>query len=189
VERERELEAIRAVLAGDPEPFSMIVSAYQNLVASVAWKMNVPRDEIDDVVSEVFLKAYRSLALYDPQYALSTWLYRIATNQVLDQKRSAGVRRETDLEEGPEPSVEATAGDEVVRGERERLVREALAELPGNYRRVLTLFHMEGLSVEETAASLRMPAGTVKVQLMRGRSRLRELLEKRHPGYFEGGAA
>jgi RNA polymerase sigma-70 factor (ECF subfamily) len=189
LEREKELEAIRAVLAGDPEPFAQIVTAYQNLVASVAWKMNTPREEVDDVVSEVFLKAYRKLHLYDPSYALSTWLYRIATNHVLDQRKSARRRLEVEMGEGREPAVEATAGDDVLAGERERLLRAAMEELPGKYREVLTLFHMEGLSVEETASALGVPAGTVKVRLMRGRNRLGEILAGRHPEHFGGGAS
>jgi RNA polymerase sigma-70 factor (ECF subfamily) len=136
----------------------------------------------------VFLKVYRNLRRYDPRYAFSTWLYRITTNHVLDMKRGEQRRREVGLEGSPEPATQASPPTERMEAlERRRIVREAVTELPEPYRQVLMLFHMEGMTVAETAEALGIPEGTVKVRLMRGRKRLHDTLRKSHPEYFEGG--
>ena len=179
---------IRQVLDGDPEPFATIVRQYQNLVASVAYRMGV-RSGVEDVVSEVFMKVYTRLHQYDGRHALSSWIYRIATNHVLDdirKRRRQGTVALDDVAEPPDPRVNVAGETELT--ERDRLVREAVRELPDDYQRVLALKHFEELSVEDIAEVLDIPEGTVKIRLMRGRQRLRKILETRHPEYF-GAAA
>jgi RNA polymerase sigma-70 factor (ECF subfamily) len=189
VEREREIRAIEAVLGGDPEPYAEIVNGYQRLVASVAWKMNVAPDTIEDVVSEVFLKAYRNLHRYDPSYAFSTWLYRLTTNHILDQIRRRKRRPETNLEALPEPADGGEGADtRLAVRERADLVRQAVSDLPDIYRQVMTLHHLESIPVAEVARILDVPEGTVKVRLMRGRDRLRKALEESAPEHFGGSA-
>lgn len=189
MERNRESEAIRAVLKGDADAFQEIVRGYQNLVASVAWKMNVAQDSIDDVVSEVFLKAYRNLHRYDSQYAFSTWIYRLTTNHVLDLYRRKRRRPETDMENVPELTTgEEGADAHLLAREQAAIVREAINALPDIYREVLVLHHLESQPVAEVARILGLPQGTVKVRLMRGRDRLRTALEEVAPEHF-GGAA
>ena len=68
---------VEAVLGGSQEAFGDLVTRYQNLVAGVAWRYGAPRGEIEDVVSEVFIKVYRNLHQYRPEHAFSTWLYRL----------------------------------------------------------------------------------------------------------------
>jgi RNA polymerase sigma factor (sigma-70 family) len=180
-----EQAVIRQVLDGDPEPFGRIVRQYQNLVASVAYRMGVRQGSIEDVVSEVFMKVYTRLHQYDGRYALSSWIYRIATNHVLDEirrkKREGAVALDA-VAEPSDPRVDIAGESELT--ERDRLVREALEELPDEYRRILALKHFEELSVETIAEVLEMPEGTVKIRLMRGRQRLRKILERRHPEHF-----
>ena len=185
MDRERELAYIRRVLDGDPEPFAELVRSYQNLVASVAYRMGVPRHTIEDVTSEVFMKAYTHLGSYDPQWAFSTWLYRIATNHVLDEikrKKKEGTVAISQVSEPADPRPSAQGEAEVT--ERDRLVRGCLSELPEEYQRVLVLKHFEDLPVSEIARALAIPEGTVKIRLMRGRIRLRKILEARHPEHF-----
>jgi RNA polymerase sigma-70 factor (ECF subfamily) len=176
---------IRQVLDGDPEPFARIVRQYQNLVASVAYRMGVRAGSIEDVVSEVFMKVYTRLHQYDGRYALSSWIYRIATNHVLDgirrQRRAGSVALDA-VAEPADPRMNVAG--EVELSERDRLVRDALRELPDDYQRVLALKHFEDLSVEAIAEALDLPEGTVKIRLMRGRQRLRKILEARHPDHF-----
>ena len=176
---------IRQVLDGDPEPFAMIVRQYQNLVASVAYRMGVRHGAIEDVVSEVFMKVYTRLHQYDGRHALSSWIYRIATNHVLDDIRRARRQGQVALADVAEPADTRVnvAGDAEL-GERDRLVRAAVHELPEDYQRVLALKHFEELPVETIAEILDIPEGTVKIRLMRGRQRLRKILETRHPEHF-----
>jgi RNA polymerase sigma-70 factor, ECF subfamily len=185
-----ERAVIEQVLSGDPEPFVRIVRKYQNLVASVAYRMGVRNEAIEDVASEVFMKVFTRLNQYDSRYALSSWIYRITTNHVLDEIRK---RRHTspigldDLAEPRDGRVDIAGDAEVT--ERDCLVRQAVLELPDEYARVLVLKHFEELSVLEIAEVLDLPEGTVKIRLMRGRERLKKTLERRHPEHFVGEAS
>ena len=176
---------IQQVLAGDPEPFARIVRQYQNLVASVAYRMGVRQGSIEDVVSEVFMKVYTRLHQYDGKYALSSWIYRIATNHVLDdirRQRRAGSVALDSVAEPSDPRMNVVGATEL--SERDQLLREAMRELPDDYQRVLALKHFEELSVETIAEVLDVPEGTVKIRLMRGRQRLRKILEAKFPEHF-----
>jgi RNA polymerase sigma factor (sigma-70 family) len=176
---------IRQVLDGDPEPFARIVRQYQNLVASVAYRMGVRQGSIEDVVSEVFMKVYTRLHQYDGRYALSSWIYRIATNHVVDEFRRQRRAGSVALDEVAEPAdPRMNIGGESELSERDRLLREAVRELPHDYQQVLALKHFEDLSVETIAEVLDLPQGTVKIRLMRGRQRLRKILEARFPEHF-----
>jgi RNA polymerase sigma-70 factor (ECF subfamily) len=180
---------IRQVLDGDPEPFARIVRQYQNLVASVAYRMGVRAGGVEDVVSEVFMKVYTRLHQYDGRHAFSSWIYRIATNHVLDEIRARKRHGSVALDEVSEPAdPRMNVAGESELSERDRLVREAVQELPDDYQRVLALKHFEEMSVEQIAGVLDIPEGTVKIRLMRGRQRLRKILETRHPEHF-GAAA
>jgi RNA polymerase sigma-70 factor, ECF subfamily len=154
-------------------------------VGSVAYRMGVPAHGIDDVASEVFMKVYKNLHQYDGKYALSSWIYRIATNHVLDQYRRQGKARPVALEDIAEPrDPRMNVAGEAELTERDALVRNAVLQLPEEYSRVLVLKHFEDRSVEEIAQILDMPEGTVKIRLMRGRQRLGKLLMAQHPEHF-----
>jgi RNA polymerase sigma-70 factor (ECF subfamily) len=182
----QETELVQRVLAGDADAFGLLVSRYQNLVAGVAWRFGTRRDDVEDVVSEVFLKVYRNLPQYRPDHPLSTWLYRLAANHVLDRARSA--RKERGRVEMPEQVADPTpgAGADLEADERARLLRAALQEIDGRYREAVFLVHVEGRKVEEAARILGIPEGTVKTRLLRGREALRKVLVRRHPEHFGG---
>ncbi len=176
-----DVELVREVLAGRLERFEILVRRYQRLVATASLRMGVPRQEVEDVTNEVFLKVYRSLNRYRPQHAMSTWLYRITVNAALDRRRSARheARREelpADLADG-RPSAHEQAGDE----ERARLLHEALRRIPGHYRTPLVLVHVEGLPLEAAARILDLPEGTVKSRLFRGRALLKQVIRRHYP--------
>lgn len=176
---------VRAVLAGDAESFRTLVTRFERLVAGVAWRHGVRRQEVEDVVSDVFLKVYENLHRYRPEHSFATWLYRLSLNHLIDlsrRRRRAGGRGEMPADVAdPAPGARV----ELLGDERAALVRAGLAELDPRYREVLTLVYVEGWKVEATARLLSVPEGTVKTRLMRGRDALRKVLERRHPGYFE----
>ena len=177
----KDFEAVREVLSGNPEAFERIVRGYQNLVASVAYRLGVPRNEVEDIVSEVMIKVYRNLAGYRPEFALSTWIYRITVNHVHDWLH----RHRFDREARPVPETLAdsaeSAPDRVAGLERAERVREALAEVPEMYRVPLVLMHVEERSVGEIGRILALPENTVKTRLARGRARLAAILRERCP--------
>jgi RNA polymerase sigma-70 factor (ECF subfamily) len=180
----RDRGLVEAVLRGNSDAFGELVTAYQRLVASVAFRYGTSRQEIEDLVSEIFFKAYANLHRFRPEHAFSTWLYRLAANHVVDHGRRQ--RKERGRVEMPEQVVDAapSAGEGIESRERAELVREALDELAPRYRDVLFLVYIEGLKVDDAARTLELPQGTVKTRLMRGRQALRRILERRHPGHF-----
>lgn len=180
----QDLDAIRAVLGGETRPFEVLVTRYQRMVAGVAWRHGISAAEIDDVVSDVFLKTYQNLHRYRPDHPFSTWLYRLALNHTVDRLRRAKKERgRTELpEQLADPTADAQRGIET--DERARLLRAALNDLPSHYREVMQLVYVEGLKVDATADALGIPSGTVKTRLMRGRDALRKILVGRHPAHF-----
>jgi RNA polymerase sigma-70 factor (ECF subfamily) len=177
---------VRSSLAGDHGAFAELVAGYQHLVAAVAWRYGVRRQEIEDVVSEVFLKVYRNLHRYRADHPFGTWLYRLATNHVIDHGRRA--RRDRDRAELPDSLESGDPAPSDVQQEHERaaLLRSALSTVRPRYREALFLVYVEGMSVEETARMLGVPVGTVKSRLLRGREALRGILTARHPEHFGG---
>lgn len=184
-----DVELVREVLAGRVERFEILIRRYQRLVATAALRMGTPRQEIEDVTSEVFYKVYRSLARYRPEHALSTWLYRITVNAALDRKR--GRRMESRLDGLPpglpdgRPSPLERAADR----ERAEMLQDALRRVPEHYRVPLVLAHVEGLSLEEVARILDLPEGTVKSRLFRARALLKQIIRRHHPALAPRDAA
>jgi len=175
---------VRAVLDGDQQAFAQLVGRYQRMVAGVAWRYGATSEEIDDLVSEVFIKTYSQLGRYRPEHAFSTWLYRLAANHVVDHGRRK--RKERGRTEMPEDVVDPAVAldDDFERRQKVERLRSAMEELAPHYRETLFLVYIEGLKVNEVARELGLPSGTVKTRLMRGREALRRTIEKRHPGYF-----
>jgi len=179
---------VDSALQGEAQAFGELVARHQRLVASVAWRSGVARSEVEDVVSEVFVKAWRHLHRFRPEHAFSTWLYRLALNHVIDRARRA--RKERGRTEMPAQLADPQPGpfERTEAAERAELLRTALGDLPPHYREALFLVYVEGLKVEEAARLLTLPSGTIKTRLMRGREALRRLLAERHPEHFGAGA-
>ncbi len=177
---------VQAAVEGDGEAFGRLVVRYQNLVAGVAWRYGVRREEIEDVVSEVFIKVYGNLPQYRPDYPFATWLYRLAANHVIDHSRR--LKKERGRTEMPDQVSDQRPGAQqgLETDERAALLKAALDDLDPRYREVLFLVYVEGLKIDETARVLGLPDGTVKTRLMRGRDALRKNLARRHPEHFGG---
>ena len=182
-----DLELVQEVLAGRVEKFEILVRRYQRLVATAALRMGVPRQEIEDVASEVFYKVFRSLHRYEPSHALSTWLYRITVNAALDHRRAR--RHDAQSEEIPQSLADVRPSQHEEAGDRERaaMLQDALRRLPDHYRVPLVLTHVEGMPIEEVAKALDLPEGTVKSRLFRARAQLKEILRRHYPGLVPPG--
>lgn len=182
-----DLDAVREVLAGRTDRFADLVRRYQRLMGSLVYRMGVPPEDSEDVVSEVFIKVYENLARYRPDHAFSTWIYRIGANHILDyqrKKRRERGRRELDermADTGPPPSEGAE------RSELAERVRRLLPLLDERYRACLILMHVEGKKIEEICRILDLPSGTVKTRLARGRARFAEIIRRHDPALLEEG--
>lgn len=181
----RDAELVQRALAGDGRALEELVAAHQALVASVAWRHGVRPDDVEDVVSEVFVKAYRNLHRFEPTHPFSTWLYRLAVNHVIDHHRRR--RREPVRAVMPDRIADPTIGADRELEDRDRAarLREAMAEIRHVYREALVLVYLEGRTVGQAARAMGVPVGTAKTRLMRGREELKRILRRRHPEFFD----
>ena len=160
--------------------FSDAVREHQDEVYGVALRLLADPDLAHDATNATFLKAYRAFDRYDPSRPIRHWLLRIAINEARsvartrarDRSRQVGAEAAADLtDRAAAPDAEAISREERVR------IRRAVAALPELYRVPLVLRYFNELSVAEIAGVTGRPASTIGVQLLRGRSLLREALD------------
>jgi len=178
-ERDERLAARAA--AGDRAAFESLVTRHRGAVYRLCWAATGSHADADDAAQETFLRLHRAMRSYDPRRPFLPWLRRIAWNCGLSVRRDrqAGVPaapgepvpEAADPAEGPE--AEAAANEE------KRRVAAAMAELPAEFRTVLVMRAVEGLSYAEIAEAAGIPAGTVMSRLSRARERLMGALKAR----------
>jgi RNA polymerase sigma factor (sigma-70 family) len=175
-------ELVKRCLSGENEVFTEIFTRYKGLVYRTIFNFMPGSPDVADLFQEVFLRIYRSLPTYNPEYQFSTWTVRIARNLCLDRLRQKGPDHET-VEDIEEFSDDRESAEEhcIAREQTER-VRKALHELPEEYRTPVILFHQQGLSYEAIAQVLGEPMTIVKNRLYRARLMLRQMLSSNGKG-------
>ena len=174
---------------GKPGAFEAIVRAHQDRVYSFCARMLSDREDALDAAQEVFLSAWRNLAGFRGEAALSTWLLRIAANRCLNRirRRKSLSEREAPWPEPPEGAEEGflfqPAGGEADRPDRlaetcetGEILTDALSRLDPGSRWIVLLSDVEGFSYGEIAVLADVPVGTVKSRLHRARMAMRRLL-------------
>jgi RNA polymerase sigma-70 factor, ECF subfamily len=155
----------------DADAFVRLVREYDLQHRRLAFRLLGDRDRMDDVLQDAYARAFRALPKFRGEAALGTWLYRIVYNACLDELRRSGARKEVPLDEWRDRNLERT--DHV----EERLDLEAaLAALPVELRAVVLLVDADGLSYDEAAEVLGIPAGTIASRLSRARDGLKGAL-------------
>lgn len=170
-----------ASLAGRKEDFSLLVERHQDAVFNLALRMTGNRSDAADLAQEAFIRAYRRLETYRPEYSFRNWVLGICANVTKNRFRSESRRRALETEH-----LIASGGDGPVAprapSPREQLLEEALLQLPEETRALLVLKYMEGLSGEEIARALNIGLGAVKMRLLRGRGELLERVREMERG-------
>ena len=177
---------VAAALAGQARAFEDLLAHYRTAVYHLVLKLVPQADDAEDVTMETFGKAFRHLGRYSPQFAFSTWLFRIATNNCLDflrRKKLATLSLQAPAHRNEDGECtlelcgeELNPQDAYIRQQRCERVRAAVAQLPAKYLNLVQLRYFEELSLEEVAAELQWPLGTVKAHLNRARALLAEWL-------------
>jgi len=175
----------RSAARGDRTAFARLVDLHKRTVLGLCARLLRDPEEARDAAQEAFVRAYASLERYDPEQAFAPWLLRIARNHCLDvlrrrlpEARTVALDADPD-DSGPRDLADpgAPRGDDVIeRRETAAALARAVDALPGNYREVVHLFHVEHLSYKEIAETLDVPIGTVMTWLHRARGRLRAAL-------------
>ena len=201
--REQEAQIVNKVLRGDVNAFEKLVVEYEKNVYAIAQRMTGNPEDAADMTQETFIKAYNSLSSFRGDSKFSVWLYRIANNVCLDFLRSKNRRPTVSLsaedDDGEETQLdiadESQSPELLLESSLTRdAVRRGLDSLPPDYKQILLLREIQGLSYEEIAAALGIESGTVKSRIFRARKRLCTFLiedgnipEFRSSGKMKGG--
>lgn len=171
---------MEALARGERAALSRLISLYGPGIRRYAAQSLTVSSEAEDVAQEVFLRAWRKAASYDPAKGkVSSWLYRIAVNLCVDHNRRGGFRRFVGIETVPEPEDDRPGAEEELES-RQRLlhVQEAMKTLPARQRQALLLKVAGDLSGAEIAAALGSSEGAVEQLLVRARAALKAKMEK-----------
>jgi RNA polymerase sigma-70 factor (ECF subfamily) len=169
-------ELIQKILAGDSDLFSELVTRYKKLIYSVVYNMIHDSQEVGDISQEVFIRIYKALDRYNPEYKFSTWSVRIATNYCLDLLRKKKLDMVPIDDVSHVPNTKDTPETNFIRKEQSRMIKAAIDELPEKYRVPIILFHQNGLSYDEITKILNEPMTIVKNRLYRARLLLKDKL-------------
>lgn len=189
--REVDQELVERAQRGDKHAFGLLVEKYQRKLGRLLSRMVRDSSEVEDVVQEAFIKAYRALPNFRGESAFYTWLYRIGINTAKNYLVAMGRRPQTsneidvedaeNFEDGGELRTMDTPESELMTKEIANTVNETVASLPEELRAAITLREIEGLSYEEIAVLMNCPIGTVRSRIFRAREtiaqKLRPLLD------------
>jgi len=169
---------MKRIAGGDEQAFADLARRYSPRLLALAWRLLGNRADAEDALQRSLLRLYRSAASYRPEWAVSTWLYRITTNVCVDEMRRRAAHPEEAAAEEPRrqgslfPGPGGPGGDA---GNRLDLQR-ALLRVPREARILLALRYVDGLSYRELARVRGISVNTVKSQLARGKEILRAAL-------------
>lgn len=181
---------VEQAIGGDESAYKKLTEKYRKALHFHILKMIKNRNQIEDLVQEVFVKAFDNLSSYNTNYAFSTWIYRIATNHTIDYLRKKKLQTLSINEPVKTKSGEmemqlrdesAEADRNIIRKQRQKMVQNAIKDLPEKYRKVIEMRHMEEKTYQEIAELLDIPLGTVKAHIFRARELLyKAMKDKRH---------
>lgn len=185
-----DIEIARRIAADDQDAFRMLMRRHNQTLYRTARSILKDDAEAEDAVQEAWVLAYRAMGRFRGEARLSTWLVRIVVNEAIararKRRRGAEIIR---LDDDTDPNVETGAAamtesasepseQGVLRAETRRLIERKIDELPDAFRAVFALRALEEMTVEETAAALRIPGATVRTRFFRARALLRESLAR-----------
>jgi RNA polymerase sigma-70 factor (ECF subfamily) len=180
----------RAVEERDQAAYAELLDRYKESVFYLLNKMVNNRDDAEDLTIEAFGKAFKNIEQYTPNFAFSTWLFRIATNNCIDyirKKRMITVSLDKTFtgDDGGEMTMDVRSNtldpeENLIRKQKNILMQSLVTKLKPRYRTLVEMRYFQELSYEEIADKLDLPIGTVKAQLFRSREFLYNILRNQH---------
>ncbi|HSI95573.1 MAG TPA: RNA polymerase sigma factor RpoE [Methylophilaceae bacterium] len=185
-ERELDQELVERAQRGEKGAFDLLVQKYQRKLGRLLSRMIRDQAEVEDVVQEAFIKAYRALPNFRGDSAFYTWLYRIGINTAKNYLVAMGRRPQVsteievedaeNFEDGQDLRTIDTPETELMTKQIAQTVNDTVAALPEELRTAITLREIEGLSYEEIATLMGCPIGTVRSRIFRARETIAEKL-------------
>ena len=171
---------VQLAVKGDEKAYAELSNKYQKPLYFHIRKMIRETDYVEDLVQDIFMKAFKNLKNYKNDYAFSTWLYRIATNHTIDYLRKKKLHTfsiNTDSSDEDQAPIQLEDEDShtdepMIRRQRKNKVHEAIDQLPEKYRRIILKRHIEEKSYQEISEEMDIPLGTVKAHIFRARELL-----------------
>jgi RNA polymerase sigma-70 factor (ECF subfamily) len=185
-DRDIDQQLVERVQRGDKQAYGLLVEKYRRKLGRLLSRFIRDPAEVEDVVQEAFIKAYRALPNFRGESAFYTWLYRIGINTAKNYLVAMGRRPQTSteievddaehFEEGEDLRTMDTPETELMSKEIAKTVQLAIEALPDDLRTAIVLREIEGLSYEEIAAAMNCPIGTVRSRIFRARESIAERL-------------
>ncbi|MDA3952100.1 MAG: sigma-70 family RNA polymerase sigma factor [Bacteroidales bacterium] len=180
---------VKLAIAGDQKAYAELLGRYRDAIYFMLLKMVNNKSDAEDLTIEAFGKAFKNISQYTPNYAFSTWLFKIATNNCIDfiRKKKANLisldQSSVDNENLGTPLHANTPDPEedMIKSQRMALTRSIVEKLKPRYKTLVELRYFKEFSYEEIANELNLPIGTVKAQLFRARELLYNILKNNNP--------
>lgn len=173
---------VRRAREGEYGAFETLFERHRTLVYRYAYQMAPRRDDAEDIVQEVFVRAYQNLHRYRDEAKFTTWLLRIAANYATDKVRMSRRRHALEQQEAAGSLVWMTANDDrdpvenLEQERRKQLLREAIGALPDHHRNAIVMRDIQELEYDEIAAFFGCSVGGAKLRVLRARRALRDRL-------------
>jgi RNA polymerase sigma-70 factor (ECF subfamily) len=186
---QRDFMLVQRATNGDQRAFAELMGRYRDAIYYMLLKMVNNSSDAEDLTIEAFGKAFKNITQYAPNYAFSTWLFKIATNNCIDfirKKKANHVSLDHNDEEHEKASMDLQAAvldpeESLINDQKIKMMRTVVSKLKPRYRKLIELRYFNELSYEEISEELELPIGTVKAQLFRARELLYNIL-KNTPG-------
>jgi RNA polymerase sigma factor (sigma-70 family) len=176
-----------AIDNGDQKAYAELMSRYKDSIYFMLLKMVNNRDDADDLTIEAFGKAFKNIKQYTPDYAFSTWLFKIATNNCIDfirkkRKQTFSIDKGIETDDGGELNIDIKSSqpdpeENMMKKQKVMMMRDVVERLKPRYRKLVELRYFQERSYEEIAEELNLPLGTVKAQLFRAREFLYQIMK------------
>ena len=182
-----DFKLVQQAVKGDQKAYAELMSRYKDSIYFMLLKMVNNRDDAEDLTIEAFGKAFKNLHQYTPDFAFSTWLFKIATNNCIDfirrkRKYTFSIDKSMENDSGQEMQFEIKSPmldpeEKMIKKQKAALMRDVVEKLKPRYKRLVELRYFQERSYEEIADELQLPLGTVKAQLVRAREFLYQILK------------
>ena len=184
----RDLELVDRAQKGDQRAYTELMSLYRESVFFMMKKMIANSDDAEDLTIEAFGKAFKRLGQYSPDYAFSTWLFKIASNNCIDFLRKKRLGKTISLDTGYSSEDDGDGAidlefeglnpeEKLMKSQRVDEMHRIVEQLKPKYRQLVEMRYFQEMSYDEIAAELEIPLGTVKAQLFRARELMFEILK------------
>jgi RNA polymerase sigma-70 factor (ECF subfamily) len=179
----RDEEIVVLVQNGNKDAYAEILNRFEPKIKRYAFRFFKDKEEITDMVQDVFIKAYVNLQSFDPAMRFNPWIYRIAHNEFVNRIAWKSIRKFVPIDSDELIPLAISAPEDVMRdalqSDEKRIMEKYLSELDDKYKTPIILFYYDDLTYEEISDILQIPPNTVGVRIKRGKDRLKDIIERK----------